>query len=311
MEKEDIFKSLTIRMIADPKFCHVLDGNFLIVDTDKESASIAKIMSSPDKKMFFSEPFKVEFALCILIKSGSMQVSHNLKEYTIFKNDVFVVMPGDFARCLSISQDCHMALLAFSDSYYAPMSNGTQFNTFFSFFRKHPKNSIDNQDFTDILHILDIMRRRIDDTNHIDKKNIMRGYIYALCQDALGWINVIKEEKEAETAPKNRGEEILASFMELLEDNYTTEHRIQFYADKLCISTKHLSETVKAISGRSVKDWIQEYLLLEAKALLQSHKYSIQEISWKLNFANQSFFGTWFKKAAGMSPRQYCDYFSV
>lgn len=297
-------------MIADPKICHVLDGNFLIVDTDKESDSISKMLSSPDKKMFFREPFKVEFALCILIKSGSMQVSHNLKEYSIFKNDVFVVMPGDFARCLSISQDCHLTLLAFSDSYYAPMSNGTQFNTFFSFFRKHPKNSIDNQDFTDTLHILDIMRRRIDDTNHIDKKNIMRGYIYALCQDALGWINVIKE-KEAETAPKNRGEEILASFMELLEDNYTTEHRIQFYADKLCISTKHLSETVKAISGRSVKDWIQEYLLLEAKALLQSHKYSIQEISWKLNFANQSFFGTWFKKAAGMSPRQYCDYFSV
>lgn len=49
----------------------------------------------------------------------------------------------------------------------------------------------------------------------------------------------------------------------------------------------------------------------DAKALLQSHKYSIQEISWKLNFANQSFFGTWFKKAAGMSPRQYCAYFSV
>lgn len=308
MDKENIFKSLTIRMIADPETCHVLDGNFLIADTDDESDSISELLTSPDKKMFFSEPFKVEFALCILIKSGSMQIMHNLMEYTISKNDVFVVMPGDFARCLSVSPDCRLELLAFSDSYYAPMSNGMQLNTFYSFFRKHPKNSIDDQSFTDTLHILDIMKRRVETASKVDKKNIMRGYIYALCQDALGWINAVKE---VESKPSSRGEEILAAFLELLEENFTTEHRIRFYADKLCISTKHLSETVKSISGRSVKEWIQEYLLLEAKALLQSHKYSIQEISWKLNFANQSFFGTWFKKAAGMSPRQYCDYFSV
>lgn len=308
MDKENIFKSLTIRMIAEPETCHVLDGNFLIADTDDESDSISELLSDPDKKMFFSEPFKVEFALCILIKSGSMQIMHNLMEYTISGNDVFVVMPGDFARCLSVSSDCRLTLLAFSDSDYAPMSNGMQFNTFYSFFRRHPKNSIDGQGFTDTLHILDIMKRRVETADKIDKRNVVRGYIYALCQDALAWINAIKD---VESGPSSRGEEILAAFLELLEKNYTTEHRIGFYADKLCISTKHLSETVKSVSGRGVKEWIQEYLLLEAKALLQSHRYSIQEISWKLNFANQSFFGTWFKKAAGMSPRQYCDYFSV
>lgn len=308
MENENIFKSLTIRMIADPEICHVLDGNILIVDTDEEPTTISEMISNPSRKMFFTEPFKVEFALCVLIKSGSMKIMHNLKEYSIGVNDIFVVMPGDFARCLEISADCRMAMLAFSDNYYAPMSNGMQFNTFYTFYRKHPKSSIDNQSFTDTLNILSIMRRRIEDPKRIDKKNVIRGYIYALCQDALGWIN---DTRNADAAPKNRGEEILANFMELLENNYATEHNVQFYADKLCISTKHLSETVKSLSGRSVKDWIQDYLLLEAKALLQSHKYSIQEISWRLNFPNQSFFGTWFKKAAGMSPRQYCAYFSV
>lgn len=308
MDKENIFKSLTIRMIAEPETCHVLDGNFLIADTDDESDSISGLSSNPHNKLFFSEPFKVEFALCVLIKSGSMQIMHNLMEYTISPSDVFVVMPGDFARCLSVSPDCRLALLAFSDSYYAPMSNGSQYSTLYSFFRKHPKNSIDDQNFTDMLYILDIMKRRVETSDKIDKKNVVRGYIYALCQDALWWTNAIKDD---EFGPSSRGEEILAAFLELLEENFTTEHRISFYADKLCISAKHLSETVKSVSGRGVKEWIQEYLLLEAKALLQSRRYSIQEISWKLNFANQSFFGTWFKKAAGMSPRQYCDYFSV
>ena len=59
MDKDNIFKSLTIRMIAEPETCHVLDGNFLIADTDDESDSISELLSDPDKKMFFSEPFKV------------------------------------------------------------------------------------------------------------------------------------------------------------------------------------------------------------------------------------------------------------
>ena len=89
-------------MIADPETCHVLDGNLLIADTDEQSASISELLSSPDKKMFFTEPFKVEFALCILMKSGSMQIMHNLKEYTISKNDVFVVMPRLFSSHINI-----------------------------------------------------------------------------------------------------------------------------------------------------------------------------------------------------------------
>ena len=47
MENENIFKSLTIRMIAEPETCHVLDGNFLIFDTDEESANISEMISDP------------------------------------------------------------------------------------------------------------------------------------------------------------------------------------------------------------------------------------------------------------------------
>ncbi|KAB5217038.1 helix-turn-helix domain-containing protein, partial [Bacteroides ovatus] len=48
-----------------------------------------------------------------------------------------------------------------------------------------------------------------------------------------------------------------------------------------------------------------ELVILEAKALLNSSSMNIQEIADRLNFANQSFFGKYFKHYTGMSPKEY------
>lgn len=80
---------------------------------------------------------------------------------------------------------------------------------------------------------------------------------------------------------------------------------MQFYADRLCLTPKYLSQVVHAVSGRHAGDWIRDYVILEAKALLKSGQYTIQQVSDMLNFANQSFFGVYFKKAVGCSPTVY------
>ncbi|EJW96039.1 transcriptional regulator, AraC family [gut metagenome] len=62
---------------------------------------------------------------------------------------------------------------------------------------------------------------------------------------------------------------------------------------------------VKEVSGKTVGEWIDHWVILEAKALLHSSSLSIQEISDRLNFANQSFFGKYFKHYTGLSPKEY------
>jgi AraC family transcriptional activator of pobA len=62
---------------------------------------------------------------------------------------------------------------------------------------------------------------------------------------------------------------------------------------------------VKNVSNRTAGEWIDNYVVLEAKALLSSSTLSIQEISDRLNFANQSFFGKYFKQHVGISPTEY------
>ncbi|GHS87190.1 hypothetical protein FACS1894201_08390 [Bacteroidia bacterium] len=60
---------------------------------------------------------------------------------------------------------------------------------------------------------------------------------------------------------------------------------------------------IKQNTLKSATEWIENYVLLEAKAMLKSSKLSIKQISEELNFADQSVFGRYFKRLAGVSPK--------
>ena len=78
-----------------------------------------------------------------------------------------------------------------------------------------------------------------------------------------------------------------------------------FYARQLCITPKYLTTLIKRISGLSVSEWIDNYVIIEAKTLLKYSTMSIQEIAYCLNFPNQSFFGKYFRSHTGMTPSAY------
>ena len=108
-----------------------------------------------------------------------------------------------------------------------------------------------------------------------------------------------------DTSEYNRNQEIYKRFMQAVQKNYMQERSITYYADLLCISPKYLSQVIKNVTGRLAGEWIRDYVILEAKALLKSNKYTVQQVCDMLNFANQSFFGKYFKKRTGMSPKAY------
>ena len=94
-------------------------------------------------------------------------------------------------------------------------------------------------------------------------------------------------------------------FLQLVQQNFRKERFLEFYADKLNVTAKHLSRTVKKQTGYTAVEWIERYVVLEAKVLLKSSNLNIQQISDELNFPSQSFFGKYFKKLTGMSPKEF------
>lgn len=94
-------------------------------------------------------------------------------------------------------------------------------------------------------------------------------------------------------------------FRELLFAQVKTLHRVSDYADRLHVSPNHLNKTVKAATGKSPSQWIDEALLLEAKVLLHQSKLGINEVADNLGFDDASYFSRWFRKQEGCTPQGF------
>jgi AraC-like DNA-binding protein len=154
----------------------------------------------------------------------------------------------------------------------------------------------------EILTIFNLIREKID-THHIYRKEIIQHYFYILFYNFYAFVKEQKIGKQEEKRPLK--EVMFERFIAAVEQHYKTQHEIGFYAEKLCLTSKYLSALVHEISGKSAADWIKEYLLLEARTLLKSGKMTIQQVSNELNFNDQSYFGVFFKRYMGCSPREY------
>ena len=99
--------------------------------------------------------------------------------------------------------------------------------------------------------------------------------------------------------------EQFVAFMRLLTTHFIEHHDIGFYAERLHITTIHLSRIVRQVTGRTVIDYINNMLLMEASWLLQTTNLSIAAIAESLHFSDQSSFGRFFTRMRGISPKAY------
>ena len=102
-----------------------------------------------------------------------------------------------------------------------------------------------------------------------------------------------------------RQRQMMEQFIKLAINDHAREHLVGYYADKMCVTPKYLSKIVKETSGRSVPEWLNELLILDAKNMLRHSDMTIKEISALLNFPSQSFFFRFFKNHTGLTPTQY------
>jgi AraC-like DNA-binding protein len=91
----------------------------------------------------------------------------------------------------------------------------------------------------------------------------------------------------------------------MLGRHYQKEQNVNWYAEKFCLTPKYLSKLIYEASGKYASDWIKDYIIQEAQTLLISSSLTVQQISDKLGFTNQSHFGTYFKRYTGLSPKEY------
>lgn len=172
-------------------------------------------------------------------------------------------------------------------------------------FTENPVINISQNDLESQKLFQAILSRKLHESDNHYNQIIVNSICEALIFETLNLYMKNLQEKDTSNIRHTRAEDIFYRFIQLVENRYKQTRTLTEYARELCVSTKHLSALVKEVSGRTAGSWIDAYVILEAKRLLRFTRMSVQEISEELNFANQSFFGKYFKNNTGMSPSEY------
>jgi AraC family transcriptional regulator, transcriptional activator of pobA len=260
-----------------------------------------------EKIEMFKYPCRINAYIALQCIEGSVEIISNLKHYRIEKNCLYVSVPKDIIQ-LSEWNGCKLYITAFDDDFIR--KTNIDYNTVLSLFlaiQKHPCIKLLQQEAICLEETFLSLRKDIEAFDGKGYYNeVVMSYINLVTYKACSFINRYLEKQSEEVEPVNRrNEEYYNRFMTLLNQHFKYERSIEFYASKLCVTPKYMTSLIKKTSGKSAMEWINEYVVMEAKHLLKYSDMSIQEISEYLNFSNQSFFAQYFKRFSDYSPSNY------
>lgn len=136
-------------------------------------------------------------------------------------------------------------------------------------------------------------------------QTLFRALAYRLCRIIGDQLCQRTDRPDTQESTRNRSVVYFNNFIEELSHNFRQERSVGFYADRLHLTPKYLTTLLRTTTGRTASEWIDEYVVLEAKNLLKYSTMNIQEVAYYLHFPNQSFFGKYFKQHTGMTPSAY------
>jgi AraC-like DNA-binding protein len=255
--------------------------------------------------MRYNEPFRSNSFAIILVKSGNLLLQSNFTKNTLEANDVYLVTPGSMCELLHLSADAEFITLGFKREYLKEQGvflNGAEIVHLFSTDLVH-KFSLNEEEFKELEFALLSLKKKInlpEATPHY-KEIIRHSFISVLYEILL----VYSKYRVFVSVKLNRKEELTTNFLNLLSEHFKNEKRVQHYAKELFVTSRHLSQVVKQVTGKTAGEIIDEMLINEAKVLLSSHVMNVSQVAEELRFSDQSFFGKFFKKYTGVSPSVY------
>lgn len=300
MRTNETWEDLDMMMLPATAHTLVYGDEFLLADNFDlpiDAEAMREFVAS-------RHPFKINFTLLLFCVRGRMCVRWNLKEFELGAYDVLVVLPNTIGECLDFSPDCRVAIIAFSEDRYAERVNSDYSMLFMKYLTRRPLIHVRPEEFREVLGIYAAMREKLGQEGYRFTREVLSGYMQVLIADGCQWMSRQAEMEEARGV-ETRQQMQFDRFLELLQAHYREERSIGFYAGEMCLTPKYLSAIVHRVSGRHAGEWIRDIVVLEAKALLKSRRYTVQQVSDMLNFPNASFFGKYFKAAVGRTPRRY------
>lgn len=276
---------------------HIEDINFLKPKKD----FIAEIDITGSLGRLYHYPQRINGCLFILCLRGECEMSIHLAEHKIQANNIVTILPETFIHVHRQSPDCQLYIVGFNKELLNSANFFSSTMNYLSSLIESPVVSLQPETadlFKDYFMLLIKMGR-------METINPNKELTSTMLLTILHGVGSIHQNISVSKRMFNRGEEIVKRLVQYVIKHYNKERSVAFYADLLHISPQHLSTTVNKVAGKTVTDIIAKLVVTDAQAKLKSTDLTIQEIAYSLNFPDISFFGKYFKRYTGMSPKQY------
>lgn len=288
---------------------HLSQGS-IVNDNLSDDLFVAE-MHYESKMDIIEYPCRFHGYMAFFCIKGEFEVEINLKKFTIRKDSMFIYTPGNIVRVTNIDprekESVHFVVVAISED----LMSSTRFD--FSKLYNESLRLLESPCVVINENERGLYRKYFDLIQEVSKMRMpnMRESVTALISSIFYLMGAMWTDRLT-AAKKNGGEEmstrskiVLEDFLLLVRDYHTKERSLSFYADKLYLTPKYLSKLIKSVSGKSAHEWIDSFVILEAKNLLKYSDMSIKSIVYELNFPNQTTFYRFFKTKTGMTPSEY------
>ena len=256
-------------------------------------------------------PVRFDGFIIFYLKKGHFTVDVNLNSYEVREKSLLIQVPGNIVKVSDYKADrigdMELIFVLISKEFMS----GIRFD-FLKVFQDSMR-LLDNPCITldefqmSLANDYFNLAKKVVKAPFTNKKEIISSLLTSLTYLSTDvWAHQVDEaRKKANTQHSARLNQIFEEFIALVNEHHCSERAMAFYADKLCLTPKYLSKLIKQASGKSAPEWIDEFVILEAKNLLKYTNLSIKEIVFQLHFPNQSVFYKFFKAHTGMTPSEY------
>ena len=245
-----------------------------------------------------------------LCDAGQMRVNVNDQEIVIGKGDMLFVNAFMYLHIVDISSDFHGHVMTAKSSLMFPIVKEILDVNTQLFYREHPLVHLEAYRFGEMASIASHLERRIayEQSSNLTGPKALVAHEFVMLMFrglVLKMLDVCLEKAAPTKSYNDRTDAFVYQFLVEVFNNYREHREVMFYAEQMCVSPSYLSTVVKQKTGKPALQWIIDLVINEAKQELKYSSWSIKEISVNLSFSTQSFFGKYFKKYTGISPKVY------
>lgn len=262
--------------------------NYLVVDNTLESFLGTE-----------SAPSHLEKGGLFFCQEGEALVSIDAKTYRLRKGDLSIAFPNTIIHTIYRSDD----FVGFALGVNIDFILGIQIPTsHYLNIKETPCISLSMEEQELLLRLSYELIERNNHPDHPFRTEIINAQLYIICYEIVALFlsrNPIPQQS------RSRNDTIFQQFIYYLTKHANKEREVDFYAQLLYLTPHYLSSIVKEKSGMTASQWIAKTVILQAKSLLNSTQLTVQQVAEELNFPNPSFFGQYFKKHTGLTPKGF------